>query len=645
MLVVVACLVVACSGGDDDDAADDESTTTTEGDEGDGEGEGEGDEGVVGESWTVLQYSMADNNLEEPMLADIKELGEVGSQEGLNLVALVDRHVEESDVELGSIGVWTGAKVLLVDQGDFTEVADLGDTNTGDPAVLADFITQGFGDNPADHYALIISDHGASWPGIGPDDSFGDSMELAEFQAALEQGLDGAGIDRLDLIGFDACLMASYEVATAMQPYADRMIASEELEPGHGWDYRAFQVLADDPSTDVDTLGTAIVDGFQAQAEANQTADAITLSLLDLTQMPALDEAMTAFTQALIERGADIAPIVAKSQAETLSFGRNPDEALSSHVTDLRLLVSGIGVEALDLSDETDAVEQAINDVVLYNVDSPATLGASGMTVYFPPTQALFDAAYNAAPGTDVWGAFLASYYDAGAAIPEEEQAKFLEDEPDVFFDQDGLNIIGQFESLVAENLAEAFITYALPEADGSFTYFGQEPAIIQDDGTVLGIYDLTQLVIKDNTDEAVAYVGLSWDDDGGFGTIDVPMVYFAPEDVGTDIFSDVVLLIVFDSETGDVVQETYYVVDEESGTWGELSAEPDGIVIPKVPNYLADGTEQWLPTSDVGLFADLPNLVYELRPLPSGTPLHAELTVVDFGGNTDTVAVDVVVP
>ena len=151
--------------------------------------------------------------------------------------------------------------------------------------------------------------------------------------------------------------------------------------------------------------------------------------------------------------------------------------------------------------------------------------------------------------------------------------------------------------------------------------------------------------MIKDNTDEAVAYVGLSWDDDGGFGTIDVPMVYFAPEDVGTDIFSDVVLLIVFDSETGDVVQETYYVVDEESGTWGELSAEPDGIVIPKVPNYLADGTEQWLPTSDVGLFADLPNLVYELRPLPSGTPLHAELTVVDFGGNTDTVPVDVVVP
>ncbi len=633
-VLVALCLLAACSGGDDGDVADEPGTTESADRSGDG----------GGESWTILQYSMADNNLEPDMMADLEEMAEVGTQDGLNLVALVDRSDEFSDLPLGTIDDWAGAKLLQVDQGDFTELADYGDTNSGDPVVLSSFIAQALIENPADHYALIVSDHGASWPGIGPDDSFEDSMELEEFQQALSEGLAQAGVERFDLLGFDACLMASYEVASALQPYADRMLASEETEPGHGWDYRVLQVLADDPSTDVDTLGRAIVDSYEQHAVDNETENAITLSLLDLTQMPALDSAMESFTAALIERGEEFAPLVGQKQAEVLSFGRNPDDTAGSHVSDLRMLVSEIGVEALDLSDETDAVEQAINDVVVYNLDSPGTLGAGGLTVYFPAAIDFFDPSYDETPGTEIWGAFLADYYGLGAAIPEEERPEFLEVEPGVFFDQDGLNILAAFDSLGAENLSEAFISYALVNGDGTLTYLGEEPGTIQDDGTALGIYDLTTLVITDGVDEALAFVGLTFDDESGLGTIDVPMAYFAPEDVGTDVFEDVVLSIVFDASTGDVVQETYFVVDE-AGAFGELTADPEGIVIPKVRNVLPDGSEEWILTSDVGLFADLPNLLYELRPLETGTLLQMELTVVDFGGNSDTVTAQVAIP
>src|SRR5690606_5837113 len=118
-----------------------------------------------------------------------------------------------------------------------TELEDLGTVNTGDPAFLADFIRNGILAYPAEHYALVLSDHGASWPGVGADGSSNnDTLTVPELEKALATALDGLAIGTLDMVGFDACLMATYEVASALAPYADRLVASQELEPGHGWD-------------------------------------------------------------------------------------------------------------------------------------------------------------------------------------------------------------------------------------------------------------------------------------------------------------------------------------------------------------------------------------------------------------------------
>ncbi len=59
----------------------------------------------------------------------------------------------------------------------------------------------------------------------------------------------------------------------------------------------------------------------------------------------------------------------------------------------------------------------------------------------------------------------------------------------------------------------------------------------------------------------------------------------------------------------------------------------------------LDDGTEEWLLSSDVGLYADLEAITYDFATLPSGTELYLELIVVDFGGNTDSVSGVVTVP
>jgi len=42
---------------------------------------------------------------------------------------------------------------------------------------------------------------------------------------------------QMDIIGFDACLMSMYEVASILSPFSKTLLGSELLEPGHGWDY------------------------------------------------------------------------------------------------------------------------------------------------------------------------------------------------------------------------------------------------------------------------------------------------------------------------------------------------------------------------------------------------------------------------
>ncbi|MCU1440495.1 MAG: hypothetical protein JWP85_1492 [Rhodoglobus sp.] len=606
--------------------------------------ESESDRLNVNESgtWTVLTYSIADTNLEPFMMTDLEELGEVGTQEGLNLVALVDRSDGYTDVPVLGLDDWSGAKLIEIGQGEATELDDRGNINTGDPDVLASFIAEGIELYPADNYALVISDHGASWPGVGADGSFdNDTLSLAEIDSAISDGLAKSGVDRLDILGFDACLMATYEVASTLAPLADRLIASQELEPGHGWDYRAFDEVADDSTATADELGSAIIDGFKAQADFEGTAADITLSMVDLTQMSSVDAALKSFTDVLVERADGIGPTVGRTLAQTLGFGQSPDPSQDTHMTDLAIFTSQIGVDLLFASDAADELTRAINDAVLDRIDGQATQGATGLSIYFPPQVDYFDEDYRELPNLGGWMDFLTVYYDEGEAIEEEP---VLDAGADITFGPDGVTIVGSFDDVTAENLSEAFIRYGVVELDGSVTFLGEEDAELSDDGsgTATGTYDLTFLTLSDGIDTTTAYLSLFGDRDSGIVTADVPLSYYSPDGEES---GDLVLSAVIDTDTGETLAVTYYVFDEESGTYGEFAPEPDWIIVPVVLNVLEDGTEEWLLTSDVGLYADLDTLVYDLSQLPSGVQLYLELVVVDFGGDTDSVSGIVSIP
>lgn len=77
----------------------------------------------------------------------------------------------------------------------------------------------------------------------------------------LQKGL--AAAKKYDMIIFDACLMASLEVADALHPYADYLAASEENVPGDGLNYAGIgKALSSDPSMTPEDFGKTIITSF-----------------------------------------------------------------------------------------------------------------------------------------------------------------------------------------------------------------------------------------------------------------------------------------------------------------------------------------------------------------------------------------------
>lgn len=608
-------------------------------------------EGVA--DWTVLVYVMGDNDLEPFAVQDLLEMSSVNANERVNVVALADRHPEYT-LDDDPLGDFAGTQIFQVSPEGLTPLGDETELNVGSPDTLAGFIETGIGQFPAEQYSVILWNHGAGWPGMGPDETDGnDILDLADINRGFEQGLAAAGVDSIDLVGFDACLMASYEVASVMSEHADLMIASQELEPGHGWNYAALEALAQNPDSTATELGQTIIDGFAAQAEEAGTNEDITLSLVDLTKMDELEAQLRNLAEPLMADPAVSAPTLGRAQADALKFGANPDPSIDSYHVDLGNVATSLGSRDPFLSETARSVVAAIDDMVVSTTSGPATTSATGLSIYFPPYADVFRQGYLNLEGVEVWPDLLTSFFTAGQAIPEAEQPAFLptegrvDGEGEYFFDEDGLNLFGTFDLAAEGNIVEAEIIYGvLDETDGSTIFIGEEPAEVSDDGSGLAgaIYDLTVLTISDGEDTDFAYLDLNIDRESEIVTIDVPLWYVPPEEFETDdLPHDVVLSLVLDLDF-NILSEVYYSINPD-GTVGELNADPNGLIYPVVLNEYPDGTLEWLTLSERGLFASLPELQYNVEPLDPGTGLYAELVIRDFGGNTASVSMFDLVP
>ncbi len=235
---------------------------------------------VLKKIWTFAVYMDADNSLTGIDNYNIQQMESVGSNEDVNVVV-------EDDNEI------TTAKRYFIKQGEIVELSNLSELDMAKVTTLENFgkwIKNSF---PADHYFIVIWDHGLGFESIYPsetnrdlllDETNGnDIMSVPDFAFALDNISKTLG-KKIDIVGIDACLMNMIEVAYEIKNSADILISSEGIEPADGWPYSSIlYYLINNPYSSLSLIAAKVVEYYTNYYDGSYstTQSAIDLSRID----------------------------------------------------------------------------------------------------------------------------------------------------------------------------------------------------------------------------------------------------------------------------------------------------------------------------------------------------------------------------
>jgi len=411
--------------------------------------------------WTVMVYLAGDNNLDGAGVADLKEMKNTGSNDKLNIVAQFDR--------TGKKG--TTKRYFLRPGGELeADVAeDLGETNCGDPKTLTDFVLWAGARYPAEHYLVVIWNHGSGWDdeniyrlardikmGISrkgrsiSDTDFsskgtipfallrsvsGRRMRRAVFNTSIKKALTTRAIAfdddardfldnielknifstvtsklgrKIDIIGMDACLMNMVEVQYQLKDTALFCVGSEEVEPGDGWPYdKILSALAAKPAMTPEEVSKMIVDKYLKSYKAT---DSVTQSACDISKSPQAAAAIDGLAKALINGFTSPALKMALMQARSRAQAYYTPEYVD--LADLCALLE-LNTKHREIKTACAAVVDSLTNngmVVKSGFKGEAVKNSHGLSIYFPtkkisPLYAGLDFVKKTA-----WGRFLKEY-------------------------------------------------------------------------------------------------------------------------------------------------------------------------------------------------------------------------------------------
>jgi hypothetical protein len=391
---------------------------------------------VTEKEWTVMVYLAGDNNLDSAGVIDLKEMKKVGSTEQINVIAQFDR--EGKAIATNRYYIRKGGTLAK------DVVGSLGETNMGNPRVLEDFIKWGIKNYPAEHYLVVVWNHGNGWndenvyrvarnmmklnikrrgevvlPAKGAQkDSVsirriraigGKKFRHALFHTSIMKAITIRGIAydddaqdfldniemkrllastkkilkrKIDILGMDACMMSMAEVVYQLRDSVSLTVGSEEVEPGDGWPYdRILAKLAKKPAMTPNELATTIVNEYVASYPANA---GVTQSACDLSKAGLLASAVDQLADVLNSHLSDasVRATVIECRLQTQAYD-TPD------YIDLydfcNLLESKTGFD--DIRAACSAVKNMIqrNGVVIRSgYKGKNVKHSNGLSIYFP---------------------------------------------------------------------------------------------------------------------------------------------------------------------------------------------------------------------------------------------------------------------
>jgi hypothetical protein len=325
--------------------------------------------------WTFMVYMNGDNNLEKYITPDIeKELAKVGSNADVNVVVLADRTPGYSN----AAGDWTTTKLFYVTRGMTATpdkaLADWGERNMGDPQTLVDFIQFARTSYPADHYALVLWDHGWGWRPDQTmwDESDQDALDPHEIVAAMR----AAG--SVDVVGYDACEQQMIEIEATWKNYTQALAASQEDVWWEGFKYEV--ILADLEANPAMTAEQLAVE--MARSMTDKTVAAITLNSNWDNLIAAIDQWSVALLNGLPTNRTAYDAAYARTQDVLDPTNKDLYDAaveIKAHVSDPNIQV------------KSQAVIDAINAVVLYEWHRGKYPDAHGIGIFWPRLPADLD--------------------------------------------------------------------------------------------------------------------------------------------------------------------------------------------------------------------------------------------------------------
>jgi hypothetical protein len=427
------------------------------------------------DTWTVMVYVAADNDIEADSVDAATDMVSV-SGDNLTVVVQADRFGAHDDTAFPGTEAYRGSRRFLIQDGAFAMQENLGALDATDPQTLADFIAWAVDAYPADHWALVLWDHGGAWQGTLSDEHHGRQlMPAIDVMHALDAGLPIG--TALDLLGFDSCLMANVDVVQGVVARARVLVASEEEQMGN-WDYGAFfHAIVDTPDIAPIDLAHAIVDAEPARA-ADDGDPTFTLAAIDGDRVTdQLLPALGAFGSTLTSSMGDprLATAITHARAQADGFGRSPPEDIFE-VIDLGQFAHTIATDrtiaGTPLAAQASATLDAIDATVVHHVAGPVHRGAFGLSIYLPAADADDDYGPAAVPFADdaTWPAFVSAYaaHSTGDAnAPAITDAAFVSSSPVMLAHIDGSDVDRVSIALARETSGGLAFLGALPSVQG----------------------------------------------------------------------------------------------------------------------------------------------------------------------------------
>lgn len=337
------------------------------------------------DEWTLMIY-MCGSDLESNSsyaTLSLKEICSVGNKpNGVNVI-----------VQTGGASSWNSyyginnKKISRYHVSNGTLVLDetLNDTSMGFGSTFEDFLDWGINNYPAKKIGVILWSHGGAMRGVGPDQNHSnDTLLNSEVNYALNKvfyhnGLEG---NKLEFIGYDACLMGLQDIAEFNSQYFKYMIASEEYESAIGWRYDTWidDLYANKNTTEI---LKAIVDGYVEDNDSSYYSNYTTLAYYNLSKMDTYRLAFENLASELSKRinsknKESFNTIVECSKA----FGNDDYQYFGSFdvIHFLQILSNSSFNPGLSyIIAATDAYHQ----VVEYSVCGSGTSNANGMAMYW----------------------------------------------------------------------------------------------------------------------------------------------------------------------------------------------------------------------------------------------------------------------